>query len=88
MGKKKKPSKKIDIVPEMLSAAAKDPSSEPEGFIGKYSKKVELQQKKAVLKEVEEQQQELDSMPKIPLSNDAPKHKGMLARAMEKDIKE
>lgn len=26
--------------------------------------------------------------PAIPLSNDAPKHKGMLARAMERDMKE
>lgn len=26
--------------------------------------------------------------PTIPLSKDAPKHKGMLARAMERDMKE
>ena len=68
------------------------------GFIGKYSKKLQ-DKKKAELDQVEEQNR-LDALSyqtsipgtntaiKIPLSKAAPKHKGMLARAMEKDLKE
>ena len=38
----------------------------------------------------EEQEQEalMQKQTKIPLSKSAPKHKGMLARAMEKDMQE
>ena len=57
------------------------------GFIGKYSKKMN-----AVKQMKEEQQKSEDSSadfkPSIPLSKNAPKHKGMLARVMEMDQKE
>jgi hypothetical protein len=70
-----------------------DNVEEPAGFIGKYSKK--LEEKKKAEEEARKQQEEIAAMSapgqirvQIPLSENAPKHKGMLARAMERDLKE
>jgi len=63
-------------------------NDEPIGFIGQYSKK--LTQIKEAENSEYESMKELESKPlgNAAYSKDAPKHKGMLARAMEKDLKE
>jgi hypothetical protein len=64
-------------------------NEEPVGFIGKYSKKISDQEMtSARLAEEQEQEAMAQKSIKIPLSKSAPKHKGMLARAMEKDMQE
>lgn len=89
MNKKKKPVEKIDIVPEMLSSSAKssdiDEEGMPSGFIGKYTQKLtkkEDAKQKVVLDELESNKQ----LGMLSYSKDAPKHKGMLARATEIDM--
>lgn len=71
-----------------LSSSSQDPTAEePTGFIGKYSKKISDQEmNSARLAEEQEQEAMAQKQIKIPLSKSAPKHKGMLARAMEKDM--
>ena len=71
-------------VPAPVADTAAGNSEEEAGFIGKYSKKIETIEK---AKAESNAYAEVMS-PAIPLSKDAPKHKGMLARAMERDMKE
>ena len=71
------------MAPVAAETAAEN-SEEEAGFIGKYSKKIET-----INKAKAEQAAYAEVLsPTIPLSKDAPRHKGMLARAMEKDMKE
>ena len=68
----------------MVAETASGNADEESGFIGKYSKKIEEDEK---AKAAQSAYAEVMS-PGIPLSKDAPHHKGMLARAMERDMKE
>ena len=72
------------VIPPPAPVAESAPTDEEPGFIGKYSKKIEYIEK---AKAEQTAYAEVLS-PAIPLSKDAPKHKGMLARAMERDMKE
>ena len=75
------------MIASLSSKSSSDDSEEPSGFIGKYSKKISDQEMtSARMADEMEQEQLAQKAVKIPLSKSAPKHKGMLARAMEKDM--
>lgn len=72
-----------------LGAGRESSEDEPSGFLGRFSKKISDQElSTAKLQEDMEQQQLQQKSSKIKFSKSAPKHKGMLARAMEKDMQE
>lgn len=70
------------------STTDNDGVQEQRGFIGSYSSKVTARQQAKIDAKKAEEQALLAAKPKIPHSASAPGHKGMLARAMEKDIKD
>ena len=65
-----------------------DNVAEEQGFIGRFSQKMAAKQ--AVQQKAAEDEEDAlaPSRPEIPLSKNAPGHKGMLARAMESDAKD
>lgn len=71
---------------QKVAAEQSTEQEEPEGFIGKYSKKIEQETQQMVQDQTVEVIK--DKVKGKPYSVAAPKHKGLLARAQEKEEKE
>ena len=75
-----------------LPTLQEDDSFEPRGFLGKYSQKLEDQTKRLVEQHLQSQaeKQQIEEQEKevIPYSENAPKHKGILARIAEREHEE
>jgi len=78
--------KKYATSPAKKAVQNEETQEEPEGFIGKYSKKIEEQTQQMVQDQTVEVIKE--KVKGKPYSAAAPKHKGLLARAQEKEEKE